>query len=232
MCKKLQESRVRWTPLFPIDEKKGFCPDLASCMHDDFVSQSLTEDEQIGLSCQIALRPTYISQKIDTHAMSDTSKNISKGNAVPVRVIQYNVQTLKDEGDEIDLYTRFKVGDCAIICLQGNRTNYNGIKDMHGYYRCIAAGVHGDHGAEVVISKHHHFAIDDDGKKCFVEREHVSIGSVIHDALLFVFAMLLLISIFVLLMFLFFNPPQILKKWWDSFTLTIKTHCRFGKTVV
>ena len=54
---------------------------------------------------------------------------------------------------------------------------YSGIKDMHGYIRCIAAGVHGDHGVEVAISKHCHFAVDDEGNKCFVEREHVSIVS-------------------------------------------------------
>ena len=67
-------------------------------MHDDFVSQSLTKDEEIELSCQIALSPSYIAQKIDTHAQSTSSKIVFKGNAVPVRVIQYNVQTLKDEG--------------------------------------------------------------------------------------------------------------------------------------
>ena len=48
---------------------------------------------------------------------------------------------------------------------------------MHGYFRCIAASVQGDHGVEVAISKHCHFAVDDDGKKCFVEREQISIVS-------------------------------------------------------
>ena len=94
--------------------------------------------------------------------------------AIPIKVVQYNVQTLKDEGDEIDLYTRFKLGKCAIVCLQENRKNYSGTKDMHGYFKCIAAGVHGDHGVEVAISKHCHFAIDSEGKNSFVEREHLS----------------------------------------------------------
>ena len=40
VCKKPQESKVRWTPISPIDEKKGFCLDLASCIHDDFVAKS------------------------------------------------------------------------------------------------------------------------------------------------------------------------------------------------
>jgi len=49
--------------------------------------------------------------------------------ALLIRVIQYNVQTLKDESDEIDLYTRFKIGKCAIVCLQENRKTYSGIKE-------------------------------------------------------------------------------------------------------
>ena len=52
--------------------------------------------------------------------------------AIPTKAVQYNVQTLKHEGDEIDLYTRFKLGKCAINCLQENRKKYTGIQDMHG----------------------------------------------------------------------------------------------------
>ena len=56
-----------------------------------------------------------------------------------------------------------------------NRKTYSGIKDMYGYFRCIAAGQSGSHGAEVAISKSFPFAIDAEGNKIFVEREHVSI---------------------------------------------------------
>ena len=141
---------MRRTLLSPTDEQNGFCLDLASSIHDGFVSQSLTKDEEIDLSCQIALRPSYIAQKIDTHAQSTSSKSF-KGAAVLVGAIQYNVQTLKDEGDEIDLYNRFKLGRCGIIRLQENRNKFTGSKDMHGYIRCIAASVQGDHGVEVAI---------------------------------------------------------------------------------
>ena len=113
---------MRWTPLSPIDEQKGLCLDLASSMYDVIVSQSLTKDAEIGLSCQIALRPNYIAQKIDTHVQSTSPKSF-KGEAVPVRAVQCNVQTLKDERDEIDLHIRFKLGKCGIICLQEIREN-------------------------------------------------------------------------------------------------------------
>ena len=63
--------------------------------------------------------------------------------------------------DEIDLHTKFKLGKCAIVRLQENREKSNGIKDMHGYYRCIAAGEHSDHGVEVAISKTCPFAVID-----------------------------------------------------------------------
>ena len=150
-------------------------------MHDDFLSKSFTKDEEIDYTCQIALQPCYIAQKIDMHGTGTASTSVFT--AVPVRVTQYNVQTLKDEGDEIDLYTRFKLGKCAIVCLQENRKKYSGIKDMHGYFRCIAAGVHGDHGVEIAISKRCHFAIDSEGEKVFVEREHILSSVAIPDLL-------------------------------------------------
>ena len=46
---------------------------------------------------------------------------------------------------------------------------------MYGYFRCIAAGQSGSHGVEVAISKPRPFAVDADGTKIYVEREHVSI---------------------------------------------------------
>ena len=46
---------------------------------------------------------------------------------------------------------------------------------MYGYYNCIAAGQSGSHGVDVAISKTCPFAVDADGDKVFVEREHVSV---------------------------------------------------------
>ena len=54
---------------------------------------------------------------------------------------------------------------------------------MHAYFRCIAAGVHGDHGVEVAISKHCHFAVDEEGKKIYVERSMFLLLVAILDAL-------------------------------------------------
>ena len=56
---------VKWTPISPIDDEKVFCLDLANCMHDDFFSKSHTKDEEIEYTCQIALQPRYIAEKID-----------------------------------------------------------------------------------------------------------------------------------------------------------------------
>ena len=62
----------------PLDEQKGFCLDIASCMLDEFIFQSLTKDEEIELSCQIARSPTYIAQRIDAHSVSKTPRKFSK----------------------------------------------------------------------------------------------------------------------------------------------------------
>jgi len=199
-------------------------------MHDEFIAKSLTKDEEIELSCQIAIRPQHMAKKIDTHC--ENVNTSFKGKAVPVRVIQYNVQTLKDEGDEIDLYTRFELGKCAIVCLQENRKKYSGIKDMYGYIRCIAAGVHGDHGVEIAISKHCHFAVDDEGNKCFVEREHVSIVCSDPRCILVRVCNAAMDFYISSAHAPFLQSTTDYKKWWDSFSKSIETHCRFGKPVV
>ena len=86
------------------------------------------------------------------------------------------MQTSKEESDEIDLYARFKASKCAIICIQEDRRTYSGIKDMFGYFRCIAAGQSGSNGVEVAISKTCPFATDADGNRIFVERACVGVG--------------------------------------------------------
>ena len=53
--------------------------------------------------------------------------------------------------------------------------SYNGIKDMYGYFRCIAAGHSGSPGVEVAISQSCPYAIEEDGTKISVEMEHASI---------------------------------------------------------
>ena len=65
-------------------------------MRDEFVSKSSTKDEEIELSCQIALRLSFLAQRIVSHGKDTANQNSFNGSAVPVRVIQYNVQTLKD----------------------------------------------------------------------------------------------------------------------------------------
>ena len=103
---------------------------------------------------------------------------------------------------------------------------------MYGYVRRIAAGVQGDHGVKVAISKHCHFAVDDDGKKCFVEREHVSIVS--SDSRCIVVRVCnAAIDFYVRSAHApFLQSTTDYNKWWDSFTRIIETHCRFGKPVV
>ena len=82
-------------------------------------SKSLAKDDDIDFTCQIALKSEYIANRIGSHGNSEAS--VSK--ALPLRFVQYNVQILKDEGDEIDLHTRFKIGKCAIGFLQENMEN-------------------------------------------------------------------------------------------------------------
>ena len=82
-------------------------------MQFEFFPNSLIKDDDIDFMCQIALCTKYLAEKIDTHGVLNAS--ISK--SLPIRVVQYNVQTLKDESDEIDLYTRFKISKCAIVCI-------------------------------------------------------------------------------------------------------------------
>ena len=98
-----------------------------------------------------------MQQKTDMH---DKDKAIIS-KALSVRFVHYNVQTLKDASDEIGVHTRIKFAMCAIACLQENK-KYSGIEDMRGYYRCIAAGEHGDHGVEVAISSFCPLAINDE----------------------------------------------------------------------
>ena len=136
-----------------------------------FFVDSVSKDSDIPTTCQIALSAKYLAEKIDTHGVLDAS--ISK--SLPIKVVQYNVQTFKDESDEIDLYAGFKISKCAVVCIQENRKTYSGIKDMYGYFRCIAAGQSGSHGVEIAISKSCPFAIDAAGNKIYVEMEHVSI---------------------------------------------------------
>ena len=128
--------------------KSCFSIDLASLLAVEFVQRSLVKDEEIELSKQIALNSSYIASKIDTHGRDHAREAV----ALPVLTIQYNVQTLKMEDDEIDLFSRFRSENCAIVCIQENRKRYNGIKDIYGYFRCMAAGTNGDHGVEVCIS--------------------------------------------------------------------------------
>ena len=61
----------------------------------------------------------------------------------------------------------------AIFAYKKIGVIYSGVNDMHGYFRCIAASVQGDRGVEVATSKHCHFAVDNEGKDSFVEREHI-----------------------------------------------------------
>ena len=70
VAKKPQESRVRWTPISPLDHEKGYCLDVASCMYNDFVLRSLSKDDDIDFTSQIALKANYIAFKIDTHGMA------------------------------------------------------------------------------------------------------------------------------------------------------------------
>ena len=75
---------------------------------------TLSKDTDIDATCQIALSTNYLAEKIDTRGVLDP--RISK--SLPIKVVQYNVQTFKEESDEIDLYGRFKVSKCAVICVQ------------------------------------------------------------------------------------------------------------------
>ena len=68
-----------------------------------------------------------LAEKIDTHGVDGAS--ISK--SLPIRVVQYNVQTLKDGSDEIDICARFKISKCAIVCTQENKKTYSGFEDMY-----------------------------------------------------------------------------------------------------
>ena len=69
VAKKPQESRVKWTPISPLDHEKGYCLDIASCMYNDFVSRSLSKDDDIGFACQIALKASYIASRIGNMAV-------------------------------------------------------------------------------------------------------------------------------------------------------------------
>ena len=53
VTKKPQESKVKWTPISPLDNEIGYCLDIASCMYNDFVSRSLSKDDDIGFTCQM-----------------------------------------------------------------------------------------------------------------------------------------------------------------------------------
>ena len=77
-----------------------------------------------------------LASRIDTHGNHDP---VLSAKAQPVFCIQYNVQTLKDVGDETDMFARFRIENAAIICIQENRKSYCGIKDMYGYFKYFAA---------------------------------------------------------------------------------------------
>ena len=128
IARKPQEAKAKWIPISPVCAKTCFCIDLASLLAGEFVQQSLVKDEDIELSKQIALNSKYMASKIDTHG-SNHPKNAV---AVPVLTIQYNVQTLKMEDDEIDLFSRFRSEKCAIVCIQGNRKDTMTLKICTG----------------------------------------------------------------------------------------------------
>lgn len=228
VIKRPVESRVRWTPISPLCQEKAYCIDIASCMQNPFFVDSVSKDSDIPMTRQIALSTKYLAEKIDTHGAHEASTSKS----LPIKVVQYNVQTFKDESDEIDLYARFMTSKCAIICIQENRKTYSGIKDMYGYFRCIAAGHAGSHGVEIAISKSCPFATDADGNNIFIEREHVSI--VFSDPR----GIIVRVCSKALDFYIssahapFLQSTTDHKKWWEGFKNQIKNHCRFNKPVL
>ena len=212
----------------PVDNEQGYCLDVASCMYNDLFSRSLSKDDDIDFACPIALKARYIASRIDTHG---NEKAVSSS-AAPILFVQYNVQTLKDESYEIDLHSRFKIDKCAIRCLQENRKRYSGIKDMHGYFRCIAGAEHGDHGVEVVFSRTCPLAISEDGQRIFVEMENLSI-LVSNPRCIIVRVCNKHVDFYVVSAHApYLQSTTDHKSWWEDFTNKIKQHCRFGKPVV
>ena len=169
---KTQDAKNSITPISPVSEYDVFCLDVASVMGSEYMSDSLVKEEGIRCDIQLALEADMLASRIDNHGDHDLALSAK---AQPVFCIQYNVQTLKDAGDETDMFAKFRIEKAAIICLQENRKTYSGIKDMYGYFRCIAAASQGDYGVEVAISKSVSFAIEGSGSKVRIAREDISI---------------------------------------------------------
>ena len=208
--------------------EEAYCIDIASCMQYPFFVDSVSKDSDIPMTCQIALSTKYLAEKVDTHGVHE----VSTSKSLPIKFAQYNVHTFKDESDEIDLYARFMISKCAIICIQENRKTYSGIKDMYGYFWCIAASQSGSHGVEVAISKSCPFATDADGNKIFVEREHISI-LVSDPRCIIVRVCNKHLDFYISSAHApFLQSTTDHKKWWEVFKTQIKSHCRFNKPVI
>ena len=77
-----------------------------------------------------------------------------------------------------------------------------------------------------------HFAVGDEGNECFAEREHVSIVSSDSRCIVVRVCNSALDFYVCSAHAPFLQSTTDFKKWWDSFTRIIETHCRFGKPVV
>ena len=103
---------------------------------------------------------------------------------------------------------------------------------MYGYFRCIAAGQSGSHGVEVAISKSFPFAIDPDGNKVYVEREHVSVLYGDPRCIIVRICSKALVFYISSAHAPFLQSTTDHKKWWEFFKSQVKNTCRFSKPML
>ena len=116
--------------------------------------------------------------------------------------------------------------------MQENRKQFSGIRNMHGYLRCMSGALNGDHGCEVSFSATIHFAIDANGEKVRIERESLTIVYADPRCIIVRVCVKCIDCYFVSAHAPYKQSTTPFAPWWTKFSNQVKRFCVSGLPIV